>query len=370
MSVSESILSINLEAVAANWSVLNSMSDGAECAAVVKADAYGLGVQKIAPVLYARGCRHFFVSTLAEAEVLSAVISSDASIYLLSGVARGEELTCIERAYVPVLISMEMVDRWVTALAGRSSASVLKVDTGMHRLGLSYEETEALLEGPDRLLERANVGIVMSHLACADESGHVLNQKQLDRFSSWRSRFLRLKPDLKFSLANSGGIALGKEYLFDIVRPGIAMYGGQVGLAGSSVIAPVVELKLKLMCSRELGAGETVGYGATGLCEKPSTIASYSGGYADGMPRSLSNIGVGYIHGVPVPLMGRVSMDTTCFDITAVRDQALSYGWVEVLGRHQGIDQLAAQAGAVAYEVLTGLGSRFTRCYVGDDKVS
>ena len=368
MSASNSKLTIDLRAIASNWSSLNSLSGTAACAAVVKADAYGLGVQRVADTLWAAGCREFFVATVQEGEQLRACLPVDATIYILSGFFDGEVQRCLASRLTPVIVSLPMLEQWSALDAAAVAPVALKIDTGMGRFGLSLSEFDLLLAEPS-VLANLNVTVVMSHLACADEPDHPLNTLQLDRFSLIKQTLGPLLPAARFSLANSAGIRLGSEYHFDLVRPGIALYGGRQADGGqefapSPVMSAVVGLMLKVVQVRTMLEGESVGYGATYKAYAGQRIATTAGGYADGIFRSLSNSGAGYCGSTRVPMVGRVSMDSMAFDVSKVNEVSLQGVFVELLGEHQGIDELALAAGTTSYEVLTSLGERFHRVYV------
>ncbi len=354
-------LKINLGAIASNWRKLSKLSASAECAAVVKADAYGLGVSRVAPSLYGAGCRVFFVATVAEGQQLVSLIPDDSRVFILSGIYPGEEQACIDAGLIPVLLSLDMLLRWKSCHGSRDALAALKIDTGMGRLGFSAEDYRQLLLSPN-LLEGVNICLVLSHLACADEPRHLLNQNQLQRFAQIKSDLASRLPKARFSLANSAGLALGDEFYFDILRPGIALYGGQASVGKLIELDHTVELQLKIIQTRRLVKGSSVGYGATKIFDRERLIATAAGGYADGIFRSLSNSGCGYCEGFRVPIVGRVSMDSTMFDITDVNNPAASY--IELLGAHQSIDGLARDANTISYELLTSLGERFKRTYI------
>ena len=359
-------LIVDLRAIAENWSFVRSqLSDACACGAVVKANAYGLGVERVAPILYEQGCREFFVANFKEAMQLRSLIGLDAEIYVLAGCNRGAESTFIEKDITPVIVSLEMFQRWLAVCKSGShnAKSALKINTGMARLGLEDNEYHALLANPESL-KRAGVRLLTSHLACSDQLGHELNRLQLQRFSDSLSRLRSHLPDVRASLANSGGVFLGSEFHFDLVRPGVALYGGLAGEHGPSMQG-VAGLRLPILQIRKLNAGATVGYGATASFDTPRVIATVAGGYADGVLRSLSNRGFGFYKGCKVPLVGRVSMDSTMFDVTEVFEgESAEAGLsIELLGDNVSVDDLAKAADTISYEVLTSLGSRFQRSY-------
>lgn len=360
-------LSVDLRAIADNWQIIQKqLNPKTQCGAVVKANAYGLGVDRVAPKLYATGCREFFVSNLKEASQLKSLISADAKIFVLTGCNAGAEEAFIRNKFIPVIISIEMLERWASHASKHSDAeSVLKINSGMGRLGIESLEFEKLVEHKT-LLEEASVRYLMSHFACADEPGHALNNTQMYRFEKYLAELEHVGLDVKATLSNSAGVFLSERAHHDIVRPGIALYGGNPGQP-ENPMRPVVSLHLPILQVRELPAGEFVGYGATLKFEEDRFLAVVSGGYADGLLRSLSNKGWGFLNGRKVPIVGRVSMDSTIFDITeVVQESGLpESSSIELLGSNVSVDDLAKAADTISYEILTSLGSRYQRAYHG-----
>lgn len=351
-------LSVDLAALRANYRALAAESAGA-CGAVVKADAYGLGMARVAPELAVAGCRHFFVAHLAEAEALRNLLP-DVSIYVLQGVEAGREGRFVEANLVPVLGSQPMLRRWLAAVPAQPFA--LKVDTGMHRLGVQPEELSTCLEASRAV--GASLQWLVSHLACADEPDHPQNKRQLQCFAAALDVVRACYPGVRASLASSGGIKLGAEYHYQLTRPGIALYGGAGDYAPS---LPVTGLDLPVMQVKPVPAGGAVGYGAVDCAPYPRVIAVAKGGYADGLPRSLYPAAAGYYRGVRLPLAGRISMDGCAFDITALApDLRPAEGdMIELIGPHQGVHQLAVDAGTIGYELLTQIGARARHRYLG-----
>jgi len=365
MTIARASLCINLSTIVSNWLHLKSLGAEADCGAVVKANAYGLGVERVSSALFQAGCRSFYVATLAEGLELKQALPSDVDIYILSGLFPGDERPCAEAGLIPVLVSSHMLQRWVAETQGIANRSAVKVDTGMGRLGLSESEfAEALNSGQ---FESAGVGVVMSHLACADEPAHELNSNQLQRFSAIRQQVLGHYPQMRFSLANSSGIVLGSNYHFDLTRPGVALFGEGAAASIDMHLKPVVSLRLPILMVRRLHAGETAGYGATYVAPAERDIACVAGGYADGLFRLLSNNGRLFLNGEPVPIVGRVSMDSVLVDVSGKDLYGLAtedLPGLELLGAHQSANDLAGQAQTVAYEILTSLGDRFSREYL------
>ncbi len=359
-------LSVDLRAIADNWRYIKSqLNEQTACGAVVKANAYGLGVDRISPKLYEAGCRDFFVANLKEAMQLLSFIGPDANIYVLSGCNRGAEHEFIRRGIIPVIVSAEMLFRWAECSGGGfEKGAVLKVDTGMGRFGVGMEELGALLEDQS-VFQRANINCVMSHLACADDQSHAQNNRQLERFEDVRRMFAERNIRVSTTLANSSGVFLSGKAHCDIARPGIALFGGNPGLE-KNPMQPVVGLRLPIVQVKCLPKGESVGYGATKCFDEDRHLAVVSGGYADGILRSLSNRGWGYLDGCKVPIVGKVSMDSTTFDVTEVANtQGIREGAsIEILGKNVSIDDLADAASTISYEILTSFGSRYERCYM------
>jgi alanine racemase len=359
------VLTINLDAMRANWAALNVASGKAECAAVVKADAYGLGLEEIARALTREGCRTFFTATLEEGRRIRAV-QPGANIYILDGLLPGAAPHYAGFDLRPCLGSFGEVQEWAAYCdaIGRPLAAAIHIDTGMNRLGLPAVEVDALAAEP-AVFTRFHLTLVMSHLACADEPAHPMNARQRAAFDALRAKL----PATKASLANSGGVFLGAPFHYDLVRPGIALYGGRAFEGETNPMRWVVQLQARILQVRETPAGETVGYGATYVCERPTRIATIACGYADGFLRAISRVGrssgaVGFLGPHPVPIIGRVSMDTITLDVTDVPTVHAQRGaWVEVMGARTTVDDLTDRAGTIGYELLTRLGRRVHRVY-------
>ncbi|WGL18293.1 alanine racemase [Microbulbifer bruguierae] len=370
----EGLLTIDLGAIAENYTRMRArLKNGSECGAVVKADAYGLGAAKVAPVLYRVGCRTFFAATRQEGEQLRALLPEDVRIFLLTGVRRGCERACAEAGLIPVLVTPAQVQRWIEATGeldggGLAAPSALKLDSGMTRLGMGTEELAELLAQP-ALLQRANLQLVLSHLACADENGHAQNDAQLATFTGALAQLRRICPQLPASFANSSAICLGEAYHFDLVRPGCALYGVNPTPSEPNPMRPVVSLRLPVLQLRRVSHDSAVGYGATQFAAAGSWLAVVRGGYADGILRAQSGRGCGVAlagdERVVVPMMGRVSMDTTVFDISALSEaQRARLEVIELLGDSVTVDDMGAAAGTIGYEILTSLGRRYSRRYL------
>jgi len=354
------ILEVDLAAIVANWRLLAARAAPAQCAAVVKANAYGLGAAPVASALAAAGCRMFFVAHLDEGIALRQAIGPAAEIAVLNGPSRGTADEFVAHDLVPVLNEPGQVAEWSivanTSAKQEAAAAILHVDTGMSRLGLTAAEFAALVADPPPIRWRA----VMSHLACADEPDHAHNEAQLARFATVRARL----QDIPASFAASSGIFLGQRYHFDIVRPGAALYGVNPRPERANPMQPVVRLRARILQIRQIDSGESVGYGAAHVMRQAGRVATVAVGYADGWPRSLSHRGCGYLGGKRVPLLGRVSMDLATFDVSDIPPaEARPGAMIELLGRHYGVDEAAADAGTIGYEILTSLGPRYHRIY-------
>lgn len=365
-AVSPALLTIDLRAVVDNWRLLARRAAPARCAAVVKADAYGLGAVPVVRALLHAGCRDFFVALVDEGvqlrEAFGGLWPQDARLHVLHGALPGAEADCLASGLVPVLNSLDQIERW-QALAlrlGRVLPAAVQVDTGMARLGLSAAEVDRLLVEPGRLTGIAP-SLVMSHLVGAEDAADPINALQLARFRSLRAHW----PQAWACLANSSGIFLGPDFHFDLVRPGAALYGVAPAVQGDNPMRPVVHLQGRLIQWREVPEGGRVGYNHTWVATRPSRIATVSVGYADGYLRSLSNRATLRFEGVSLPLVGRVSMDTVTVDATEVSVDSLRPGALfDLIDEVQDINTLAAQAGTNAYEILTNLGSRYRRHYL------
>jgi len=355
-------LTIDLAALRANWQDLRDRLKGAECAGVVKADAYGLGLEPVAKTLAAAGCRVFFVAHLEEGIALRAALPK-AEIHILNGLLPGSAADFAAHRLLPVLNSLDSIEDWRTFCRrhGAPLPADIHVDTGMSRLGLPPAEVQILAAEPQRLAGLA-LGYLMSHLACADEPSRLMNHQQLAAFVDIRRRL----PAARASLANSAGVFLGPDFHFDLARPGIAVYGGNPVPGGPNPMAQVVRLQGKILQVRGVDTPQTVGYGATHRFAGPARIATVAVGYADGFMRSLGNAGSGFFGDVRAPVVGRVSMDLITLDVTSVPEALCRPGLaVDLIGPHNDVDAVAAAAGTISYEILTGLGRRYHRRYVG-----
>ncbi|WP_225029120.1 alanine racemase [Xinfangfangia pollutisoli] len=340
-------LSIDLDAIAANWRALDRLSaSGVQTAAVVKADAYGLGAPRVARALAQAGARRFFVALAEEGAAVRQALGPGPQINILSGHMAGDTEMLHDLDLTPMLNSLEQITRHLEALPGHPFG--VQLDTGMNRLGVELPEWQAVAP----ILLEADPVMLMSHLACADEPDHPMNLRQLEMFHEMTDG-----TGLPRSFSATGGILLGPQYHFDLTRPGIGLYGGQP----FEMASRVVTLSLPVIQTREVAPGEAVGYGNTWEAEAPSVIATVAAGYADGLFRSLSNGAILWDGNTPCPLVGRVSMDLITVDITHLPEPPKA---LDILGPHQSVDDLADAAGTIGYEILTSLGNRYGRRYV------
>ncbi len=359
-------IAVDLSQIRANWQALARLVEPAECGAVVKANAYGVGAQRVIPALFEAGCRSFFVATLDEA-AKARPLAPGSAIYVLDGLLPHTARELARLGAIPVLTSLEEARMWAVLARERSSAppSALHIDTGLHRLGMSAPDVAVLARDPV-LLRRLGVSLVMSHLACADEPDNPMNREQLDVFTRARASF----PATRASLAASDGLLLGADYHFDLVRPGYALYGGQAARECTAPVAPVLRVCAMVLQVDEVPAGGRIGYAASYRAQSPRRIATIAAGYADGVFRhaGATNAKPGghvAIGGKLAPVVGRVSMDLITVDVTDVGEPAPRRGdWVDIIGPELPLEAVGTAAGTIGYEVLTRLGTRFHRIYL------
>ena len=355
-------VTVDLAALGRNYETMRDKSGMAEAAAVIKADAYGLGMTQIVPKLLAMGCQSFFVA-LEKEGYAARDLAPDADIYVLNGLPAGAARNFAEAGLRPCLISLEQIAEWQDyCRAHGAHPACVFVDTGFNRLGLDEAEVQTLASDPS-LFEDWTLALVASHLACADDTEHPMNRAQLEKF-----RFARdLLPDAPASLANSGGVLLGPDYCFDMTRIGISLYGGSPHGTDETALESVVTLHAPVLQTRMLEAGDSVGYGATFTAARDMTIGIVGLGYGDGLLRSLGNRDTGIarlmVNNTPAPLIGRMSMDTLAIDLTDFEKPVAPDDVVEIFGPNNPIDTLATQGQTISYELLTGLGGRYNRIY-------
>jgi len=360
------LLTVDLSALTANWKALAKRAGKAQCAAVVKADAYGVGLEQAAQALAKAGCETFFVATFDEALRLRTILPS-VTIYLLNGLSPGSaELICGIDVR-PVLGSMDEITEWnaYAKESGEEAFAAIHIDTGMNRHGLTKEEAELFSPGGTGLSFKLT--LIMSHLACADEPEHALNKQQIDTFSKVIEHF----QGIPASLCNSAGLLAFPEAHFDLVRPGISLYGGRALNTGENPMQPVVKLQARIVTVRDAKAGTTVGYGARLKLARDSRLAIVSGGYADGIFRASGSSdnkkgAEAIVAGTRCNIAGRISMDLLAVDVTDVPTDKVKRGdLVTLIGDGITVDDLAGFARTIGYEVLTSLGRRWKRIYTG-----
>jgi alanine racemase len=363
------VLTIDLDAIRANYRLLRDLAAPAVCAGVMKADAYGLGMAVVAPALAAEGCSVFFTAHVDEGMRLRELLPLDATIYVLHGPPPGVTREFLDYNLIPVLNDPGQVADWraTAQQLGRVLPAAIQFDTGMSRMGLEPQDLQALLDDP-ALLDGIQPVLAMSHLACADEPAHPVNAMQRAHFAASLAALRARFPGLPGSLANSSAIFLGSDFHHQLARPGAALYGINPQPGSPNPLRQAVSLAARIVQTRTVQAGDIVGYGARYTATGPTRIATISIGYADGWLRAMSGRGFAFIDGQRVPFVGNVSMDSITLDVSGIPEARVAPGQlVELLGAHQSVDEVAAQTGTIGYEVLTRLGSRFHRRYLGQD---
>ncbi|MGF7158197.1 alanine racemase [Bartonella heixiaziensis] len=358
---STAVATINVSAIVANYTTLAKRVAPIECSAVVKANAYGLGVNKIAPALYQAGCRTFFVAKIEEALHLKTILPTNIMIIVLNGLPHNTEELIAEAGIIPVLNSWNALEDWQKLCQKKDKRfpAIVQIDTNMNRLGLDKKEVQKLIKQPT-IFEAAEIKYILSHLANGEDKTHSSNYTQLATLKT----ILAQLPACKVSFANSGGIFLGTDFYFDLVRPGIALYGIDPREKHPTPLKPVLKLEAQVIQSRFIEAGFPVGYGGTFTTRRPSTLITISIGYADGLPRILSNKGAVYFNGKKLPIVGRISMDSTVVDATDLDKKPQRGDWVEFIGPHQTLEKVSIDANTIPNEILTSLGSRYKRIYI------
>jgi len=349
-----SALIIDLEALVHNYkTICNSLKGNTTCAPVVKANAYGLGMTSVANVLWEHNAKTFFVAQTQEGIELRQTLPH-AQIYVLSTLVEADREALVDYQLIPVICNGEQLHRWhQKALKSQKKLPcAIHIDTGLTRTGFHENELKNL---NTTLFETLDLKLIMSHLACPYTPKHPMNEMQLKRFEELSSYL----PEAPKSLSNSGGISLETQYHFDLVRPGLSLYGSQLT---SSEFKPVAHVFTQIVQIEDVQEGTTVGYDATFVTKSKSRIATLSIGYADGLLRTLSNKGYVFANGQRFPIVGRISMDLITIDVT--EDDKLKCGdWVEIMGSHITLDEVANWAGTAPWEILTNLGSRYSRIY-------
>lgn len=364
--LANAILTVDLDAVAANWRHLRDLGRAAgrpvDCAAVLKADGYGLGAAPVARRLFAEGCRHFFVAHADEGLVVRQAVP-EAWICVLNGLPPGGDGDFIAQRLVPALNDLAQVSAWRSAAQrfAQPLDAVVHLDTGMNRLGLTAEEA-ALLANDRMRLRGLRLALLMSHLVSSEKPADPINREQLDRFRTFVARM----PGAPASLANSSGIFLGGDFHFDLMRPGAALYGINPTPGAGNPMRQVATLRARILQVRQIDAMTGVGYNHDWRSARPSRIAVVAAGYADGYLRALGNRGEIVIDNHLARVVGRVSMDLITVDVSDLPEGSVRPGaFAELIGPHQTPDQVAEKARTNGYEILTSLGARYHRIYVG-----
>jgi alanine racemase len=356
------LITIDLDALTANYRYCSDRLAPGDCAAVVKADAYGLGIERIATTLHHAGCRHFFTATHREGIALRGLLPS-AEIHVFEGVTGQTAAAFCDHSLVPVLITPGQCATWVQHARNQGDPlpAVIDIDTGMTRLGFGERELRQLLDQAVDL-EWLDLRYVMTHLASADERGSDMVREQLQRFD----RLRRLLPPAPTSIGNSAGALLGPDSAGDLARVGLALFGGNPFLDDQHPAKPVLRIQTRILQLREISAPTPVGYGATFTAAAGSRLATVGTGYADGYPWSLGNRGIAVIGGHRVPVVGRVSMDLITLDVTGLPDDLVEPGClVDLIGPDISLEEVAQRAGTINYEILTRLSQRARRRYLG-----
>lgn len=359
------VLEIDLDAIAGNWDALSRLHPSGPVAAVLKADAYGLGAVPVARRLFAAGCRHVFTAHLDEAQAIRPALPHPlppgAMLAVLNGLWLGDAPAYAEADIAPVLGSLAEIEDWAAhaRTLGRPLPALLHIDTGMNRLGLPPEEVDVLAAEPSRL-DGVRLLYIMTHLVSAEMPGDPINAAQRDRFARACARL----PAAPRSLANSSGCFLGADFGSDLARPGAALFGVNPTPGQPNPMRAAVRLRARILQVRDVPPGGRVGYNGVWTAQRPSRIATVSVGYADGYPRILTNRAAACFDEQAVPLVGRVSMDLSTFDITDAPG-AVTGSWLDLIGPGMPVDEVARRAGTNGYEILTQLGPRYRRAYLG-----
>ncbi|MGJ0394742.1 MAG: alanine racemase [Methylocystis sp.] len=354
------VLTVDLAALADNWRTMARLAGGAECGAVVKADAYGLGLAPAARALLLAGCRTFFVANVVEGEAARAV-APDATIYVLDGLVPGAARRLAAADLIPALGSLGEIEEWA-ATGGRPRAAI-HFDTGMNRFGVPIHEAAEAAERARKITPT----LVMSHFVSSQMRDAARNARQIEDFLDARARFA----EIPASMSNSSAVFLPQRPHFDLIRPGYALYGGNPTPYAECPVRPVARLTARILSVRDIEPGISVGYDAVWSAQKRTRIATIGVGYADGVPVGATGCdgkaaGEALVGGVRCPFIGRVSMDYVVLDVSKAPPDAARRGeWAELLGDDICIEEAASRAGTIGYEILTRLGARFSRRYVG-----
>lgn len=356
------ILTIDLDALASNYRFCCEQVSPGTCAAVVKADGYGLGIRRVARALHHAGCRKFFTATHREGITLRSLLP-DVDIFVLEGITPFNIDAFPQHRLVPVLINLQQAKDWAELAdsCGNPLPAIINIDTGMTRLGFSEHELQTLAADPS-LTGQLDLRYVMTHFACAEDTASTMPAQQLERFDRLRG----LLPNAPTSIGNSAGSLRGPDLAGDLARVGIALFGGNPFGANGIPLRPVLKVQSRILQLREITQETTVGYGATFRAKPGMKIATVGIGYADGYPWSLGNCGFASIEGQRVPVVGRVSMDLITLDVSKLPDNQVQPGQlVDLIGPDISLEEVAELAGTITWEILTGLGQRANRTFLG-----
>ncbi len=359
---SNSILKINLSTIQDNYNLLKTFAKGAEVSSVVKANAYGLGADIISPALESSGCKHFFVATIDEALVLRKCLNLKSNIYILNGVFVDDAKELLANNLIPLLNNLKQIEIWQNLAINTQQKlpCILHIDIGMNRLAIADNEFTKLCSNLE-IINMLEPLYILGHLSSSEQKNNPVNKLQLKLFNEKTKNF---PSKIKKSLANSGSIFLGKEYHFDLVRPGGSLYGINPLIENENHLKNVVELNAPIIHIQELSKGKSVGYNETYIAPKDSKIATIPIGYADGYTQPINNLGVVYINNKPAKVIGLVSMDSTIIDVSDIPSKDIFLGQqVEIVGNNCCFDKLARVCNTNARQLLTMLGSRFKRVY-------
>jgi len=367
-NVAAGVLTIDLSALADNWRLLARRVEPAKCASVIKANAYGIGIEPAARTLHDAGCRTFFVAQIEEGVRARAALGASPAIFVLNGLQAGADAPdYLDHRLSPVIGSRDELMRWAPVVGGRGAPSfAIHFDTGMSRLGFS-SPAEAKAALARRAEANSRISLVMSHFVASEEPDNPLNELQIERFEKARALFAGIPA----SLANSSGIFLRQRPYYDLARPGYALYGGDPTPTAPNPMKRVVKLEARIQQVRSIEPGVSVGYNGQWIAKRPTRLATLLAGYADGLPRAAgaTNERTGaevIIAGRRCPLVGRISMDLCVADVSDLPDGAPRAGdLAEILGEEIGVDELGARSGVIGYNVLISLGPRYRRTYVG-----
>ncbi|MGD9542726.1 MAG: alanine racemase [Methylocystis sp.] len=354
------VLTVDLAALADNWRMMARLAGGAECGAVVKADAYGLGLAPVMRALLSAGCRTFFVANVVEGEAARAV-APEATIYVFDGLVPGAAPRLVVADLIPALGSLEEIAEW--AGTGRNPRAAIHFDTGMNRFGIPIGDAAQAAECARHITPT----LVMSHFVSSQMRDTPGNARQIEAFLDARARFA----ETPASMANSSAVFLPQRPHFDLIRPGYALYGGNPTPYAECPVRPVARLAARIVSTRDVEPGDCVGYDGLWSARGRTRVATIGVGYADGVPVGATACtgkpsGEALVGGVRCPFIGRVSMDYVVLDVSQAPREAAQRGeWVELLGESICIEEAASRAGTIGYEILTRLGGRFSRRYVG-----